>query len=293
MGKNKIIVTILICFFIIGIFITQVFAKIEGQYEMRQAYKKDNSIIDSLSDKEVEEWIAEMRALKKLMEPPAIYPKEDVDLVNEIIGKLQQREREINTSSGKENGTGQSDEELKKYDITQITAWLTKHTPSELSQGVKETWKKTIENSKESDAYKKQAMNLLEGKTLEETNKETEADRKGQVFYKNPGITTQDTSGGSIDDMITGADDFVSQGTDRIRENKLPEFSNTVYNIALAMGVAVAVIAGGFLGIKFMLGGIEEKAEIKKMLWIYIVGCITVFGSFGIWRLVVTILQKV
>ena len=114
-----------------------------------------------------------------------------------------------------------------------------------------------------------------------------------QHIYKNPNSTSSGNAGDSIDDIITDADAFVSQGTDRIRENKLPEFSNTVYNIALALGVAVAVIAGGFLGIKFMLGGIEEKAEIKKMLWIYIVGCITVFGSFGIWRLVVTILQKV
>lgn len=114
-----------------------------------------------------------------------------------------------------------------------------------------------------------------------------------QHIYKNPNSAPSGNAGDSIDDIITDADDFVSQGTDRIRENKLPEFSNTVYNIALAMGVAVAVIAGGFLGIKFMLGGIEEKAEIKKMIWIYIVGCITVFGSFGIWRLVVTILQKV
>jgi hypothetical protein len=46
---------------------------------------------------------------------------------------------------------------------------------------------------------------------------------------------------------------------------------------------------GTVLGIKFMLGSIEEKAKIKEVLIPYILGCVVVFGAYGIWRLVITL----
>lgn len=46
------------------------------------------------------------------------------------------------------------------------------------------------------------------------------------------------------------------------------------------------------MGINFVMGGIEEKSEIKAMLIPYIIGCIVVFGAFAIWKAVVDILQS-
>ena len=43
------------------------------------------------------------------------------------------------------------------------------------------------------------------------------------------------------------------------------------------------------MGIKFMIGSVEEKAEIKAALVPFVIGCIVVFGAFGIWKIVVTI----
>ena len=65
-----------------------------------------------------------------------------------------------------------------------------------------------------------------------------------------------------------------------------------LYNALLIIGIIIAVIVGTILGIKFMIGSVEEKADIKKLLIPYIVGCIVVFGAFGIWKLVVTILAN-
>ena len=48
---------------------------------------------------------------------------------------------------------------------------------------------------------------------------------------------------------------------------------------------------GGIIGIKLMISSASEKAEAKKLLVPYVVGCVVVFGGFGIWKLVVTILQ--
>lgn len=42
-----------------------------------------------------------------------------------------------------------------------------------------------------------------------------------------------------------------------------------------------------------MLGGIEEQAKIKETLIPYIVGCIVIFGAFGIWKLAVSIMTEV
>ena len=38
-----------------------------------------------------------------------------------------------------------------------------------------------------------------------------------------------------------------------------------------------------------MLGSIEEKAQVKEALIPFIIGCIVVFGAFGIWKIVTQI----
>ena len=55
----------------------------------------------------------------------------------------------------------------------------------------------------------------------------------------------------------------------------------------------VAVLTGAIRGIKYMLGSVEEKADIKGLLIPYIAGCVIIFGSFAIWKLIVTLLQGI
>ena len=64
-----------------------------------------------------------------------------------------------------------------------------------------------------------------------------------------------------------------------------------MYGILLAIGVVIAVIIGTILGVKLMVAPIEERVEAKKLLVPYVVGCIVVFGAFGTWKLIVTIMQ--
>ena len=114
-------------------------------------------------------------------------------------------------------------------------------------------------------------------------------------IYQEPGIEVGSSGAGSLDDMMSDADDFVKQGNNvaTINPEQLQSFSQTLYNILLTVGIVVAVIVGGILGIKFMTSSLDEKAKVKQMLVAYVVGCAVVFGSFGIWKLVVTILQSV
>ena len=73
----------------------------------------------------------------------------------------------------------------------------------------------------------------------------------------------------------------------------LNQGASKVYNLLLAIATAVAIIVGAMLGIQYMTAGIDKKVEVKESLFPYIISCIVVFGSLGIWKLVVTIMAQI
>lgn len=52
-----------------------------------------------------------------------------------------------------------------------------------------------------------------------------------------------------------------------------------ILSIISIIGSAISIIAMIILGIKYMLGSVEEKAEYKKTLLPYLIGAICVFGA--------------
>lgn len=114
------------------------------------------------------------------------------------------------------------------------------------------------------------------------------------ILIINP-ITSNATG---IDDVISGADDFIKTGqaekiTGGIKKESLKTASDFIYSILLAVGIGVALIWASILGIKFMMGSVEEQAKVKEMLIPFIIGCVIVFGAFGIWKLAVEILSSI
>lgn len=99
----------------------------------------------------------------------------------------------------------------------------------------------------------------------------------------------------TVDGVISGADDFVKTGEKQtsINEGELKNTSNFLYNLLLGIGIIVAVIVGVILGIKYMIGSVEEKAEYKESLFAYAIGCVVIFGAFGIWKIAVNILSTI
>ena len=97
------------------------------------------------------------------------------------------------------------------------------------------------------------------------------------------------------DSIISGGKGFVElgqEGTPEIDKGKIKDVSDTVYNILLTIGVVVAVLVGAVLGIQFMTGSMEDQAKVKESLIPFVVGCIIVFGAFGIWKLAASIVQS-
>lgn len=97
----------------------------------------------------------------------------------------------------------------------------------------------------------------------------------------------------TLDDMMQDADDFIKQGEShpQINQEKLKDTSNLLYNVLLGIGIFVAAGVGMFLGIKYMVGSIDEKAATKEALVGYGISCGVIFGAFGIWQLLVNILS--
>ena len=66
-----------------------------------------------------------------------------------------------------------------------------------------------------------------------------------------------------------------------------------LYTVLTGIGVAVTVIIGGVLGIKFMLASAEDKAKVKESFVPYLIGCIVIYGALGIWKLVIIIFSGI
>lgn len=102
----------------------------------------------------------------------------------------------------------------------------------------------------------------------------------------------------SVDEIFKDADNFISHGQDLqnqngINEVELQNTTNFLYNLLLGIGIVAAVIVGIILGIKYMIGSVEEKAEYKETLFAYLISCVVIFGAFGIWRIAILVLSSV
>lgn len=98
----------------------------------------------------------------------------------------------------------------------------------------------------------------------------------------------------STGEIIEEGDRFIEIGESeepKIEQSNLKALANTLYNILLVVGIIIAAVLGGVLGIKFMMGSVDEQAEVKTMLVPYIAGCVVIFGAFTIWKIVLLIIQ--
>lgn len=63
------------------------------------------------------------------------------------------------------------------------------------------------------------------------------------------------------------------------KTDDITDFSKSLINVISIVGSAAAIITLIVLGIKYMMGSAEEKAEYKKTLLPYIIGAAMVFGA--------------
>jgi len=100
----------------------------------------------------------------------------------------------------------------------------------------------------------------------------------------------------ALSELISGAQSFITTGeglqNNALDQSSVIDMSNKILSVLIPFGSVAAVLVGAYLGIKFMAGSAEDKANVKEILIPYVVGCIIVFGGFTIWKLVVQVLAK-
>lgn len=65
-----------------------------------------------------------------------------------------------------------------------------------------------------------------------------------------------------------------------------------ILNVITVLGVIISVITLTILGIKYMFGSIEEKADYKKSMIPYIIGVVLLIGITTIVGLIANVTQK-
>ena len=65
-----------------------------------------------------------------------------------------------------------------------------------------------------------------------------------------------------------------------------------IAGILFGIGIFVFVIGGVVFGIRYMIvGGIEERAEIKKEILPYFIGGVIIIGALGIWKFFIDVAE--
>lgn len=101
----------------------------------------------------------------------------------------------------------------------------------------------------------------------------------------------------AIDEIISTGEDWLDTGYDHagigLSTDKLKDASSILYNLLLIIATVAAVFVGAILGIQYMTAGLDKKVQVKESLFPYLISCMVIFGSLGIWKLVVTIMGQI
>lgn len=73
----------------------------------------------------------------------------------------------------------------------------------------------------------------------------------------------------------------------------IEKIGSTILSIVTGVGMVLAIVLIAILGIKYMMGSTEEKAEYKKSMIPYIVGAVLVFGASAIGSAVVNMGKQI
>lgn len=119
---------------------------------------------------------------------------------------------------------------------------------------------------------------------------------KNDSYHGTEGLGNSNAGASHTPDEIIGdAQDFLNKAgnSTTINGGNLKRASSTLYNILLSIGMFTAVAIGIYLGVKFMMSSVEDKAKVKEALIPYIAGCTVIFSAFVIWRLVILLLGNI
>ena len=74
--------------------------------------------------------------------------------------------------------------------------------------------------------------------------------------------------------------------------NVITDRVNSIIGTIITVGVIISVVTLCILGIKYMVGSVEERAEYKKTMIPYIIGAVLLFATSSIVGIIANIVQS-
>lgn len=81
--------------------------------------------------------------------------------------------------------------------------------------------------------------------------------------------------------------DNIKSNADTDADDEIEEIGSVVLSMVTGVGMVLAIVIVAILGVKYMMGSTEEKAEYKKTMLPYLIGAVLVFGASAIGRAVI------
>lgn len=103
-------------------------------------------------------------------------------------------------------------------------------------------------------------------------------------------IPTYSYADNSLDSL--GLDDLDDYKGTNPGSEKLKSKANIIFSHLRTIGIVVSVVALIVIGIKYMMGSVEEKATYKQTLLPYLVGAILLFTGSFIPQMIYDIMQN-
>ncbi len=72
----------------------------------------------------------------------------------------------------------------------------------------------------------------------------------------------------------------------------LVDIGNIIVSIVRTLGTAISVLMLMIVGIKYITGSVEEKAEYKQTMWPYIVGAFLIFSGSALTSIIYDMFNK-
>lgn len=101
------------------------------------------------------------------------------------------------------------------------------------------------------------------------------------------------TKRATIIDVTSDPTQYNPSDIDRESASKIENATSKILTIISNVGIAVSVIVLAILGVKYMLGSVEDKAEYKQDMIPYLIGALLLFGITGFLKILIAIGQKI
>ncbi len=107
--------------------------------------------------------------------------------------------------------------------------------------------------------------------------------------------TCSNVFGFSLDDIFSAGKGFIDKGS-----QGAPITTDDAINAFVPVGITlvgiatiVLVVVGLIMGVKYMIAGANEKAQLKQKLIYYVISVVLVYGATGIFALVIQVFNNI